>query len=146
VTDAVGPYKACDTRRGPQPAHAVVGRPTGRTADVARSVVDTIDSTYDTLGRLDQLKRSGTVLSDFAYNGDGTISSRIDGDAGAIGTSTYTYDWADRLQTADLPNTRPASLDANLTFEDQSTFVSLADVRAYIVSGQLRSMQTRWLG
>ena len=52
------------------------------------TVKDTIDYTYDSLGRPDQLKRSGTVLSDFGYNADGTIASRADGDNGVIGTSS----------------------------------------------------------
>jgi hypothetical protein len=43
-------------------------------------------------------------LSDLAWNADGTIASRADGDAGVIGTSTFTYDWADRLASVDLPS------------------------------------------
>ncbi|HEY7589878.1 MAG TPA: hypothetical protein VH723_02725 [Candidatus Limnocylindrales bacterium] len=66
---------------------------------------DTIDATYDTMGRPDQLKRGTTVLSDFNWNADGTLASRVDGDAGAIGTTTFGYDWADRLVSANLPDT-----------------------------------------
>lgn len=47
--------------------------------------------------------RGTTVISDFAYNPDNTISARADGDDNAIGTSTFGYDWADRLIAVDLP-------------------------------------------
>jgi RHS repeat-associated protein len=66
--------------------------------------VDTIEATYDALGRPDQLKRGTTILSDFNWNPDGTLLSRVDGDAGAIGTTSFTYDWADRLLSANLPD------------------------------------------
>ena len=72
---------------------------------------DRVDQTYDSAGRPDQLLRFNSagvqlaVLSDNAWNGDGTLASRIDGDTGAIGTSTFAYDWADRLASVDLPNT-----------------------------------------
>ena len=68
------------------------------------SASDTLNYTYDTAGRPDQLKRSGTVLTDFSWNADGTLSSRADGDAGAVGTTSFTYDWAKRITGATLPS------------------------------------------
>ena len=66
---------------------------------------DTIDQTYDTLGRPDQVKRSSTILTDYAWNPDGTLASRQDGPtSGGIGTTTFGYDWADRLISANLPD------------------------------------------
>ena len=71
----------------------------------APTLKDTIDYAYDALGRSTQLLRGGTVLSDQTYNPDGTLASRKDGDANAIGTSTFGYDWAGRLTSIDLPDT-----------------------------------------
>jgi RHS repeat-associated protein len=68
------------------------------------TLIDAIDATYDAMGRPDQLKRSTTVLADFTWNADGTLASRVDGDAGAIGTTTFAYDWADRLVSTNLPD------------------------------------------
>jgi YD repeat-containing protein len=64
---------------------------------------DTVGATYDTAGRLATLARGGTTLSAFTYTPDGSIASRTDGDAGALGTSAFTWDWAGRLASADLP-------------------------------------------
>ena len=61
---------------------------------------DTLSYTYDGVGRPDQLKRASTVLTDYAWNADGTLASRADG---TLGTSSFTYDWADRLLTASSP-------------------------------------------
>jgi RHS repeat-associated protein len=66
------------------------------------TLIDTIDATYDLAGRPDQLKRSTSVLTDFTWNPDGTLASRTDG---AIGTTAFQYDWADRLTRANLPDT-----------------------------------------
>lgn len=69
-------------------------------------LVDRIDATYDPAGRPDKLLRSGTTqLADFNWNPDGTLLSRVDGDAGALGTTSLGYDWADRLTSVDLPDT-----------------------------------------
>src|SRR5439155_2948366 len=38
------------------------------------STVDTITSTYDTAGRPDLVQRSGTTLTDFGWNADGTLA------------------------------------------------------------------------
>jgi RHS repeat-associated protein len=65
---------------------------------------DTLTVTYDAAGRPDQLKRGATVLSDLAWNANGTLASRVDGDAGAIGTMSFAYDWAQRLATTTLPS------------------------------------------
>lgn len=61
---------------------------------------DTLTYTYDGMGRPDQLKRGTTVLTDSAWNPDGTLASRADG---SLGTSSFTYDWADRLTAATSP-------------------------------------------
>lgn len=61
---------------------------------------DTLTYTYDGMGRPDQLKRGATVLTDSAWNPDGTLTSRADG---SLGTSAFTYDWADRLTAATSP-------------------------------------------
>ena len=44
------------------------------------------------------------MLTDFAWNADGTLASRADGDAGAVGTTSFTYDWAKRIAGATLPS------------------------------------------
>jgi RHS repeat-associated protein len=66
-------------------------------------VATTMTFIYDALGRLDQVKRGSTVLTDYAYNADGTIANRTDRDSGnnLFGTTNFTYDWADREQTVD---------------------------------------------
>ena len=66
------------------------------------TLLDTIDQTYDTLGRPDQIKRSTTVLTDYAWNADGTLASRLDD--GIATATTFGYDWADRLVSANLPD------------------------------------------
>ena len=65
---------------------------------------DTLSYTYDPMGRPDQTKRGSTVLTDNTWNPDDTLASRIDGAAGAVGTSSFTYDWAKRVATATLPS------------------------------------------
>jgi RHS repeat-associated protein len=63
---------------------------------------DTLDLTYDAAGRPDQVKRSSVVLTDYAWNPDGTLASRLDE---TIGTTTFAFDWADRPVTTDPPDT-----------------------------------------
>jgi hypothetical protein len=63
---------------------------------------DTLTSVYDPYGRLDQLKRSSTVLTDYAYNADGTIASRIDG---TLAATSFGYDWAKRPISTTLSST-----------------------------------------
>jgi hypothetical protein len=58
--------------------------------------------TYDTAGRPDQVKRGSTVLTESAWNADGTLLSRADD--GITGTTGFTYDWAGRLTTTSLPS------------------------------------------
>ena len=65
---------------------------------------DTLGYTYDAMGRPDQTKRGSTVLTDNTWNPDDTLASRTDGAAGAVGTSSFTYDWAKRVVTATLPS------------------------------------------
>ena len=65
---------------------------------------DTLSYTYDAMGRPDQTKRGSTVLTDNTWNADDTLASRTDGASGAVGTSTFTYDWAKRVATATLPS------------------------------------------
>ncbi len=72
--------------------------------DGSGTASDALAFTYDPAGRPDQVKRGTTVLTDDTWNPDGTLASRVDGDAGAIGTSAFTYDWAKRLATASLPS------------------------------------------
>jgi RHS repeat-associated protein len=67
-------------------------------------VVDTIDYAYDAAGRQTKLLRGATVLSERAFNPDGTLLWRKDGDNAALGQSGFTYDWAQRLKTVDLPD------------------------------------------
>ena len=66
--------------------------------------IDTIDYAYDPSGRQTRQLRGATVLSERSVGPDGTISWRKDGDADAIGQSTFGYDWAKRLVTVDLPD------------------------------------------
>ncbi|HEV8280698.1 MAG TPA: LamG-like jellyroll fold domain-containing protein [Candidatus Limnocylindrales bacterium] len=51
---------------------------------------------YDTAGRADWIKRGAAVQTDFAWNPDDTLQARVD----PTGTSTFTYDWADRQISA----------------------------------------------
>jgi RHS repeat-associated protein len=62
---------------------------------------DTLTFTYDTHGRPDQIKDGSTVLTDFGWNADGTLQSRVDG---TVGTSSFAYDWAKRLTSQTPPS------------------------------------------
>jgi RHS repeat-associated protein len=61
---------------------------------------DTLTYTYDGLGRPDQVNRGATVLTDNSWNADGTLASRVDG---TLGSSTFAYDWAQRLTSMSSP-------------------------------------------
>jgi RHS repeat-associated protein len=61
---------------------------------------DSLTFTYDGFGRPDQVKRSSTVLTDYGWNADGTLATRVDG---TLGTSSFSYDWADRLSSMSGP-------------------------------------------
>ncbi len=62
---------------------------------------DEIDFTYDAMSRPEAVIQDDTVVvTDYAWNADNTLASRADGSAG---TSSFTYDWADRLATATSP-------------------------------------------
>jgi YD repeat-containing protein len=63
---------------------------------------DTLTSVYDPYGRLDQLKRSSAALTDYAYNADGTIASRVDG---SLAATSFGYDWAKRPVSTTLSST-----------------------------------------
>jgi RHS repeat-associated protein len=60
---------------------------------------DTLTYVGDSAGRLDQLKRGSTVLTDYGYNNDGTLGSRVDG---TLATTSFQYDWAKRPSTVTL--------------------------------------------
>jgi hypothetical protein len=65
---------------------------------------DNLDFTYDTAGRPDLIVDDDTVdvtLTDYAWNPDGTLLSRVD--AGISGSSSFSYDWAGRLTSYTLP-------------------------------------------
>ncbi len=67
--------------------------------DGSASATDALTTTYEPLtGRPDQLKRDTAVLTDWSWNPDGTIATRLDkSDTGAAITGfTFTYDWANR--------------------------------------------------
>lgn len=60
---------------------------------------DTLAWTYDAAtGQPDQLKRGSAVLTDWSWNADGTLRSRVDGTDGGTAISGYdfSYDWAKR--------------------------------------------------
>ncbi len=57
--------------------------------DGSATAADTLVFTYDAAGRPDETKRATTVITDFAWNADGTLASRSDGEGGAIGTSSF---------------------------------------------------------
>ncbi len=69
--------------------------------------LDTIAETYDPAGRPNLVQRvatpSNVTLAAFGWNADGTLGTRADGDAGVVGTTTFTYDWAKRLSVTSLP-------------------------------------------
>jgi RHS repeat-associated protein len=71
---------------------------------------DTLDFAYDGLGRETKVSRGTTVITERGYHEDGTVAWRRDGDAPngsnpAIGQSDFTYDWAKRLLSVNLPDT-----------------------------------------
>jgi RHS repeat-associated protein len=68
------------------------------------TLVDTIDSAYDLFGRPTSMTDGAITLSATTYKPDGTIDTRSDGDDGAVGTSTFQYDWAQRLTSVTLPS------------------------------------------
>ena len=70
------------------------------------TVVDTIDYAYDDAGRQTKVLRGATTLSERAFNPDGTLDWRKDGDNAALGQSDFGYDWAQRLTSVDLPDTQ----------------------------------------
>ena len=45
---------------------------------------------------MESITRSGDIAS-VSYNEDDTIDTRTDGDGGAVGMSTFAYDWSGRL-------------------------------------------------
>jgi RHS repeat-associated protein len=112
--DAVGRAIQLDTHSGPgttlvlrtattflgdgQPARTTYS--TGTTPTVA----DTIDYAYDSAGRQTKVLRGTTVLSEQGFRPDGTVAWRKDGDNNAIGQTSFTYDWAQRLLSVDLPD------------------------------------------
>ena len=67
---------------------------------------DTLTFTYDAFGRPDQLTDGAVVLTDHAWNADGTLASRVDG---TVGASSYGYDWANRLTSISPPSSFAAS-------------------------------------
>ncbi|HVN12137.1 MAG TPA: RHS repeat-associated core domain-containing protein, partial [Kineosporiaceae bacterium] len=69
----------------------------------APTLQDAVDYGYDHAGRLTSLARGGTTIAAQGWNADGTLASRTDGDGGAVGTTTFGYDWAKRLVSAALP-------------------------------------------
>jgi RHS repeat-associated protein len=81
------------------------------------SIVDTITETYDAAGRPDLVKRSSTTLTDFNWSPDGTLASRVDGDAGAIGTANFYYDWAKRLASVNLPPGWQTGASSTFTYQ-----------------------------
>ena len=114
--DDVGRLIKTDTKSGPSTTLASRtetiylgdGQPsqTKYSTGTTPTVVDTIDYAYDTAGRQTKLLRGATVLSERAFNPDGTLLWRKDGDNAALGQSGFTYDWAQRLKTVDLPDTQ----------------------------------------
>jgi RHS repeat-associated protein len=62
---------------------------------------DTLDFTFDAMGRPDQVKDGATVLTDNAWNADDTLASRTDGTQGA---TAFGYDWAQRITSVDPPD------------------------------------------
>ncbi len=112
--DDVGRMTRLDTYSGPSTTLALrtdtIYLGDGQTAQVKYStgttptVVDTLDYVYDALGREIQVKRGSTIIAEQAWNADGTMATRKDGDANALGQSSFTYDWAKRLTIHDLPD------------------------------------------
>ena len=113
--DAAGRLKQVDIRDGNTSAALALRTETsyfgdGQVKQVKYSegsgptLVDTIDSVYDLFGRPTSMSRGGTTLSATSYKADGTVDTRSDGDAGAVGTSTFAYDWAQRLTSVTLPS------------------------------------------
>ena len=113
--DDVGRLTRTDTKSGPsttlasrtETTYLGDGQPsqTKYSTGTTPTVVDTIDYAYDDAGRQTKLLRGATVLSERAFNPDGTLLWRKDGDNAALGQSVFGYDWAQRLKTVDLPDT-----------------------------------------
>ena len=79
---------------------------------------------YAEAGRPEQVLRGATVLTAYAWDHDGTLLSRDDGPAGAVGLSTYEYDWANRLTKASLPAAWASSGSASYTYRLDGLLVS----------------------
>ncbi|HET9851991.1 MAG TPA: RHS repeat-associated core domain-containing protein [Candidatus Limnocylindrales bacterium] len=102
--------------------------------DTVNEGSDTLTYAYDTAGRLSQLKRGATVLTEYTYTpATSTIATRTDGTAGA---TTFSYDWARRSTTVDPPDTfvagtvtRTYRLDGLL--QSQSFPASITETLAY---------------
>lgn len=120
--DAVGRTTRQDTYAGAQATLALRtdttylgdGQPaqTKYSEGSAPTLKDTLDFGYDAAGRPTTVSRGGTTLSAQTWNASGTLASRTDGDGGAVGTSTFGYDWARRLTSV----TEPAGFAATAGF------------------------------
>jgi RHS repeat-associated protein len=80
---------------------------------------DTLTYAYVTsgngIGQLDTITRGATVLTDYAYNGDGTVSSRVDREPYTpytAHTTSFSYDWAKRNVNA----SSATLIETNATF------------------------------
>jgi RHS repeat-associated protein len=91
----------------------------GRQTRIATSgtSVDTLDETYDALGRLLSISRASTPITAYTYNPDGTAATRTD-------NNTYSYTFAytalGQLASSTLPNSEGTAsyawgLDGNMT-------------------------------
>jgi RHS repeat-associated protein len=67
---------------------------------------DTLSGAYDPTGRLTSISRGSATLTSYAYNADGTASSRTDNGSA---TSTFGYTTLGQLRTAGLPGSTSAS-------------------------------------
>jgi RHS repeat-associated protein len=106
-----------------------LGRPlqTARYLNGSGTADDTIDATYDSLGRLDQLTRAGAILTDYAWNGDGTLYRRGDGAAASASGPQFAYDRRDRLVQSADPSQFTGSVSQGWTLGDQLATRTLPD-------------------
>jgi RHS repeat-associated protein len=86
---------------------------------------DTLSGAYDPTGRLYSISRGGATLTSYAYNADGTASSRTDNGSA---TSTFGYTTLGQLRTAGLPGSTSASftwaLDGTMAARTWGTYIS----------------------
>jgi RHS repeat-associated protein len=102
---------------------------------------DVLAQTYDAVGRLTSISRSGIAITTFTYNADGTAATRTDRDAaGTNHVNSFTYTNIGQLAQATLPDSLGTAaytwaLDGNMA---SRTWGSTAIAGTYAYDGAKR--------